>query len=146
MSKINTSHALSGFSLIELLVVVVIAGILASIAIPSYNQYIVQSKRADAKAALAEDAQFLERHFASNGFYSTSKGDGVSPTLPIESLPRGGGTSTYSIAADVDNTTYTLTATPENSMAGDGCGNLTLTHTGAQGVSGELSVAECWNK
>jgi len=147
--KIGQSKSMGrmdGITLIELLVVVAIVGILAAIAYPSYQDYVARGKRAEAKAALIEDAQFLEQYFMTNGFYSTSKNSATSPTLPIASLPRSGGTSTYTIAAAVANTTFTLTATAVNSMASDGCGNFTLTHTGSQGVSGGLGAAECWNR
>lgn len=142
----NTLTSMVGVSLIELLVVMVVVAALAAIALPSYQAYIARANRAEAKTALLENAQFLEQYFMTNGFYSTSKNSATSPTLPIASLPRNGGTQTYTIAAAVANTSFTLTATAVNSMASDDCGNLTLTHTGARGVSGTLNAAECWNK
>lgn len=142
----TSMRRMHGITLIELLVVVAIMGILAAIAYPSYQDYIARGKRAEAKAALLEDAQFLEQHFMTNGFYSVSKNGGNTPPLPVTSLPSGGGTPTYTLAATVANTTFTLTATAVNSMASDGCGNFTLTHTGTQGVSGALGTAECWNR
>jgi type IV pilus assembly protein PilE len=135
-----------GFTLIELLVTVAILGILAAIAIPSYREYIARANRAEAKSALLENAQFMERYFMSNGFYSTAKNSGVAPNLPITSLPQSGGAQTYGIAAAVANTTFTLTATAMNSMAADDCGNFTLTHTGVKGASGALGAAECWSR
>lgn len=141
----NAMPKMKGVTLIELLVVVAVIGILAAIAVPSYQSYIARANRAEAKSALLGNAQFLEQHFMTNGFYSTSKGSATSPTLPIATLPSSGGTSTYTIAAAVTNTAYTLTATAVNSMATDDCGNFTLTHTGVQGVSGSLGAPQCWN-
>lgn len=137
---------LGGFTLIEMLVTVAILGILVAIAIPSYQEYVARANRAEAKSALLENAQFMERYFMSNGFYSTVKDSGVAPNLPITILPQSGGTQTYGIAAAVANTTFTLTATAMNSMAGDNCGNFTLTHTGVKGASGALGAAECWSR
>jgi type IV pilus assembly protein PilE len=64
----NPKH--SGFSLIELMIVVVIATILASIAIPSYNSQIRKSRRTEAKTALADLASREERYFATQNVYT----------------------------------------------------------------------------
>lgn len=146
VSKACLVRTMRGVTLIELLVVVAIMGIIAAIAFPSYQDYIARGKRAEAKAALLENAQFLEQYFITNGFYSTAKGSGVAPAIPVASLPTSGGTQTYQVAAAVTNTTFTITATAVNSMAGDGCGNFTLAHTGARNVTGALGPAECWNR
>jgi type IV pilus assembly protein PilE len=60
----------SGFSLIELMIVVVIATILAAIAIPSYNSQIRKSRRTEAKTALADLASREERYFATQNVYT----------------------------------------------------------------------------
>lgn len=148
---------MGGITLVELLVVVAIVGIITAVAYPSYRDYIARGNRAEAKAALLENAQFLEQHFITHGFYSTAKDSGVPPVLPVTTLPQTLlqqnppcnpvlGTETYCVTAAVTNTTFTLTATAMNSMATDGCGNFTLTHAGARGVSGGLGAAECWNR
>jgi type IV pilus assembly protein PilE len=60
----------SGFSLIELMIVVVIATILAAIAIPSYNSQIRKSRRTEAKTALTDLAAREERYFATQNVYT----------------------------------------------------------------------------
>ena len=60
-----------GITLIELLVVIVIVGILAAIAIPSYTNYMVRARRADAKTALEQFRAAQEMRRAERGGYST---------------------------------------------------------------------------
>ena len=139
------TRTLGGFSLIELMIVIAIVGLLASIATPSYVGYLARGKRAEAKQALLDNALFLETYYTTRGFYATAKDSNTAPALPVTQVPSSG-TANYTIAAAVTNTSYTLTATAVNSMASDGCGNLTLTNTGTQGVSGSYSVADCWNR
>jgi len=61
----------AGFSLIELMVVVVITAILASIAVPAYNSSIRKSRRTEAKTALLDAAAREERYFATQNIYTT---------------------------------------------------------------------------
>lgn len=134
------TRTLGGFSLIELMIVIAIVGLLASIATPSYVGYLARGKQ-----ALLENALFLESYYTTRGFYSTAKGNNTAPTLPVTQVPRSG-TANYTLSASVSNTGYSLTATAVNSMASDACGNFTLNQTGTQGVSGSLGVAACWNR
>jgi len=126
-----------GFTLIEMMITVAIIGILAAIAYPSYTQYVLRANRADAKAALLQTAQFLERYFTTNNTYA---GAVVSPTV----LPAGasGTNIKYNItpATVTTTTTFTLTATPANGQTADTCGTLTLTDAGVQ----TPATAGCW--
>lgn len=136
-----------GFTLIELMITVAVIGILAAIAYPAYQAYVARSNRADARAALMADAQFMERNFTAASSYATLAGGGAltSASLPMQSSPQSG-TANYTITVTNTATTYTLTAAPTGSMTGDACGSFTLDQTGAQNVTGTASVADCWGK
>ena len=135
--------AQQGFTLIELMIVCAIVAILAAIALPAYRDYVKRAMRSEAKTALLENAQFLERAFTSANSYA-----GVTTaTLPVQQAPRSG-TAAYDIAVVTDAatpTTYTLTATPTGGMTGDDCGTFTLDETGTKGA-GTAGVAACWNR
>lgn len=127
-----------GFTLIELMIAVVIVAILASIAVPSYNESVRKSRRAQAKADLLELAQMAERHFTANTSYASfSVPDGM------QESPRGGGTVAYEITGTTDVATFTLTATPQNAQANDRCGTLTVNQQGRRTHSSG-NYAECW--
>ena len=137
----------SGFTLIELMIVVAIVAILAAIAYPSYQEQVRKSRRADAKAVLLEAAQWLERHYTVNNTYVVDFAADF-PTA-LKKSPKDGGPADgyYAITLATAANTFTLTATPQTTggQDKDKCGGLTLAHTGAKGVLGTgATVAQCW--
>ena len=143
MKVITKRKKITGFTLIELMIAVAIVGIIAAIALPSYQNYVMQSNRAVAKAILYENAQFMEQFYTENNRYDQDLG-GNAVVLPIVQSPRTGAAQ-YNIAFQiVNNASFTLQATPVGTMAGDICGTFTLTNTGLQGAGGD--VATCWNR
>jgi type IV pilus assembly protein PilE len=141
----HTNHS-KGFTLIELMIVVAIVGILAAIAYPSYQEHVRKSRRADAQTAILELAQFMERHYTSNGKYLTAAN--AAPVLPFTESPKDGTSKFFdlSFAAAPTANTYTLRAVPKGAMLGDDCGTLTLTNTGAKGQAAGATLAQCWRR
>jgi type IV pilus assembly protein PilE len=130
------------------MIVVAIITILAAVAYPSYVQHAARARRADAKAALLEMAQWMERQYTVTSTYNTF-GDGnaiTSSKLPVQQSPRSGAPA-YAIgfaAGEPTASTYVLQAVPQGVMAGDACGTLTLNNTGVRGSAS--TAATCWDR
>jgi type IV pilus assembly protein PilE len=111
--KIDTLHALkskTGITLIELLIVVVIVGILAAIAIPMYTGYMQRARRADAKTALEQLRAAQEMRRAERGSYETS----IAALRTTWGAPAAT-VGDYAITMAPTTATYTGTATPNQS-------------------------------
>ena len=138
----------SGFSLIELMIVVAIVGIVSAVALPSYNNYIKRGQRAELRTQMFAAAQYLNRFYAANDSFATTR-DGNAVSLPAE-LARSPASGDQLYQIDTTNTaygvtTFTLVYEPINAMSDDPCGKFTLSNTGLKGNSGNSkSVAECW--
>ena len=103
---------LAGITLIELMIVVLIVGILASIAYPSYQSYVTRARRTDGKGLIMDVAGRLERYYYDNNVYTTDMTDlgyaGASPESDNKFY-------TASVAAGPSgniNTSYTIRVTP----------------------------------
>ena len=121
------------FTLIELMAVVAIIGILAAIAIPSYQESMRKSRRADAQGALLNFANGMERHFTESNTYcgvsqwgNDSCGDGGEfdsggrPFATVYAPPAETDLNYEIIILNATPNTFTLQASPEGAQMGDG--------------------------
>lgn len=151
-----------GFTLIELVVAMVIAAILAAIAIPAYSNYVRKARRADAKTALLDLASLEERFFSTQNIYSASWSDlGYPATTNGSALSVG---SYYTVAAPTivaataptattvgipATFSFTATAVLSSDQAKDTqCRTFTVTSGGVQSAadsSGNDNTQTCWH-
>jgi type IV pilus assembly protein PilE len=137
--RMNRRHTL-GVTLLELMIVVVIIGILAAIAYPSYRQYTMRANRTEAKIALLQTSQALEKCFTRFHAYNHAT-CAATVTTTFTSTPQGH----YAIApaGAITATAFTLVATPQGGQAADSrCATLSTDQVGRQNSTG--GGTDCW--
>jgi type IV pilus assembly protein PilE len=135
MQKKLSAKAL-GFTLIELLITVAIIGILASVAYPSYTDFVLRSNRSEGQRELMRLANLQEQVFVDTRSYASDmKGLGMS----TDEYTTESGNYLISVAAGATKTTFTLQAVAKKSQVKDtSCKTLKVDHVGAK------TPKECW--
>lgn len=154
-----------GFTIVELLIVIVIVSILAAVAIPSYREYVMRTNRTVAKAALQELMTRQESYAVDHKKYAANlgrlgigsdgnttaflNGDGAITTTnsddaALYQLSLEANTDTSCEASTGNNFTIAIVATPLGSQDSK-CGTLCLTSSGERGSS-LGTAADCWRR
>jgi len=133
----QVNHRSAGMTLIEIILVVGLVALLLSLAMPSYQSYLVRGHRVEAIRLLLTTAACQERHRARTGAFDTTRCAGNTDNefyrLIIE--PEGQSSSTE----------FVLIAEPLKRQQRDICGSLSLDQSGTQGISGpQDKLHKCW--
>lgn len=130
-----------GMTLIELMIVVVIVAVLASIAVPSYRQYVVRSHRTEAKSALLALAASQEKFYLQNNRYAEDDELTAAPPAGL-GLPDTTDNGWYTVeisAADAEG--FAATATKAGAQASDThCAEFSINQAGVRGATND----DCW--
>lgn len=145
-----------GFTLIELMIVVAIIGILASISYPSYQRYVIKSKRTDMMSEMQNIASVIESRKLAQGSYSNALRTGLTGNYPQQ------GTALYNVTIETIvvpvspppdplpplgplTSEWIITATPlAGQMANDG--TLSLNYQGIKCRDGVCGSDNSWNE
>lgn len=149
-----------GFTLIELMIVVVVIGVLASIGYPSYAEYVAKSRRAAMASSLLQGQQWMERFYTENFSYHQVRGSEATssdlfPAALKQSPAPGEGGAQYSIAITVDAKNpeiFELRASRTGNMANDRCGDYSVDQYGRKFLEYDKNkfstlqqaMAYCW--
>ena len=115
-----------GFTLTELMIVVVVAALLAMIAFPSYQEQVRKGRRASGRAALTEATSRQEQFYLDNKSYTATIGAGG---LNMDVTTEGGFYVLSVEAPDADcpvDRCYELSASPQGAQASDSCAVLSI--------------------
>ncbi|RYD15532.1 MAG: type IV pilin protein [Lysobacteraceae bacterium] len=130
-------HEARGFTLIEMMIVVAVIALLATIAFPSYQNFAMRNRRADGKDLAMRIASAQERYYTNFNRYGDANEIGMN-------LVSEGRHYTAQIVMPADRQTYVLQLVPQDVQAADRCGTLTLNNTGFKDKTGNDSNGNCW--
>ena len=140
-----------GFTLIEVMIVVVITALLLMIALPAYQQQLQKTRRSLARAELMEVLARQEQYFLNHRQYAPQLTDLGYPESPYaidasgNDLAATAANRIYLIDLATQANGFALYATPQLAQSGDrGCATLGLTSIGLKSASGTGATEDCW--
>lgn len=127
-----------GFTLLEMLVVLVIVAILTTIAVPVYSTYVVHIHRLEAESTLRHIATSLEQY---NTHYQSYEG----VTLDRLGFSQTIANHQYRVSLNATETSFQISAIPidEQAEKDTACGTLTLNDLGQVSSAGDIQA--CWS-
>ena len=151
MSQPNHDHArqatrpiaVSGFTLIEVMIVVAVVGILAAIALPSYNEHVTRGKIREATSKLADHRVRMEQFFVDTRSYANPPG---STTCGVPDPAYAAGSDAFKVScAGASTSAFVVTATGQGSMSGFAFSiNEANVRATTAVPSGWTTSANCW--
>jgi type IV pilus assembly protein PilE len=139
-----------GVTLLELMTVVMIIGVLASIAIPSYRTYLMRAQRSDATAALLRVAAAQEKFYLQNNSYATQAQLALGPPAGLGFVRTENNFYTVTLASVNTTLDFTATATPVGTgpqSKDSACASFTIDQQGTRGAKNSSNADNkdaCW--
>jgi type IV pilus assembly protein PilE len=147
LPMLNSRSALSrraGFTLLEVMITVAIVGILAMVALPSYQEYIQRSKIIDATSKLGDFRTQMEKWFLDNRTYQTVPAAGTACGIAD---PTPGSSDAFAITCTASATTYLVVATGRPALGMSSSFTYQIDQANQRqsaGPSGWAGSATCW--
>jgi len=130
----------SGFSLVEIMIVVAIIGILAAIAYPSYQRYVIKTKRVDMMSEMQNIASQIQSRKLAQGRFSNDLVTGLGGDYPDDNP-----VYTVTFSPNPLTSSWKITATPKTDKQMKNDGTLTLNYQGVKCRAEACGIGEEWN-
>lgn len=152
MTIFRGRRQLTGFTLVELMIVITIVAVLAAIAIPSYQAQVRKGRRTDARSAVLDLASREERYYSASNQYTTDPTLLGYPAGAFNSLPIGSGYYTVNVTQPTGVNSFLVSSVPVagSTQVNDAqCQYFSVDNFGRQfssdtGAGGTDTSSDCW--